>query len=258
MRNNIFVSNSIILLLQKLASDAVKGMMQDAVMENLDVEKLLSISTTVTIADLGCSVGPNTFFTVESLIESVQSKLPSPPKDLEFRVFFNDHSANDFNTLFASLGLRGPKYHAAGVPGSFYGRLFPRRSITIACSSHSLHWLSRPPELGLGFLVHDTGAPADVASAYSDQFGRDFGAFIAARAEEIVSGGLVILVIPGTPDHDGGGGAPLTELRFLFDSIGSSLLDLVREVHIIVLDVVYVLSGSIELASHFLSVFLSD
>ncbi|XP_057804902.1 loganic acid O-methyltransferase-like [Salvia miltiorrhiza] len=207
---------------QKLASDAVKEMIQEAVIEKLDTE---SMSSTVAIADLGCSVGPNTFFTVQNLMEAVEAKWGSKNK-LEFQVFFNDHSANDFNTLFASLPA-DRQYHAAGVPGSFHGRLFPRNSITLAHSSYALQWLSKQPQgVPNEGRIHYTGASEDVVRAYLDQYEKDLGVFMSARAEEIVRGGLLILVVPASPDGASHSDQPA---GVLFSYLGHSLMDLANE-----------------------------
>ena len=107
------------------------------------------------IADLGCSSGPNTFFAVSELIKTVEKlcrKLNH--KSPEYKVFFNDLPGNDFNNIFKSLdtfkqklcdemetGI-GPCYFS-GVPGSFYGRVFPDQSLHFVHSSYSLQWLSK-------------------------------------------------------------------------------------------------------------------
>ncbi|KAG6404119.1 hypothetical protein SASPL_136359 [Salvia splendens] len=208
-------------LYQKLASDTVKEMIEESVIKYLDTDKVTSSmgSTTIALADFGCSIGPNTFLAVQNLIQPLQTK------NLEFQVFFNDHFSNDFNTLLTSLPPERP-YHAAAVGGSFYGRLFPRNSLTIAYSSQSLHWLSKPPQgVNNEAGIHGSGAPEPVATAYSAQFEADLGCFLDARAEEIVSGGLMFLVMPATPD-----GLTQTELSALFDFYGYSLMDLADKV----------------------------
>lgn len=114
-----------------------------------------SCPTSISIADLGCSSGPNTLYAVSELINSVHkiSKelgCQSP----EYQVFLNDLPGNDFNTIFRSLssfheklekhvgvGL-GPCFFT-GVPGSFYGRLFTSKSLHFVHSSYSLQWLSQ-------------------------------------------------------------------------------------------------------------------
>ena len=114
------------------------------------------IPTSITIADLGCSSGQNTLMLVSYLIKQVEEirqklhqRLP-----LEYQIFLNDLHGNDFNAVFTSLprfledlgtqigGDFGPCFFN-GVPGSFYARLFPTKSVHFFHSSSSLHWLSR-------------------------------------------------------------------------------------------------------------------
>lgn len=114
--------------------------------------------TKVAIADLGCSSGPNTLLVASELIKVVNKICDKLGSQLpEFQVFLNDLPGNDFNTIFRSLasfqkilrkqlgsasGAAG-QYFFTGVPGSFYGRLFPRNSVHLFHSSYSLQWLSQ-------------------------------------------------------------------------------------------------------------------
>lgn len=112
----------------------------------------------MTIAELGCSSGPNALLSAFEIKEAVEHKClqlrRSPP---EFHLLLNDLPSNDFNTIFRSLPgfhkqqmlsaekpekCRG-EFFVSGVPGSFYGRLFPSRSLHFVHSSSSLHWLSQ-------------------------------------------------------------------------------------------------------------------
>ncbi|KAH6779037.1 hypothetical protein C2S52_010274 [Perilla frutescens var. hirtella] len=192
--------------LQRNGASVVNDAMKEALIDNLDIKRLLSGSTTFTIADLGCSVGPNTFMAMQTIIQTVVEHKASEGL-LEFQVLFNDQIGNDFNTLFASLPHRR-NYFAAAVPGSFYGRLFPSSSIHIAYSSYALQWLSKlPEELQVkdspawnAGKIHYMGASDAVLKAYTDQFDEDMGIFLGARAEEIVPGGMIVVVIPSVPE----------------------------------------------------------
>ncbi|PIA32672.1 hypothetical protein AQUCO_04400099v1 [Aquilegia coerulea] len=108
----------------------------------------------LTIADLGCSSGPNSIFVIFELLKAISvvcQKLGRSP--LEFQVFLNDLPENDFNTIFKSIPYFFKKFRSengqevgpsfvAGVPGSFYNRLFPTKTLNFVHSFYALHWLS--------------------------------------------------------------------------------------------------------------------
>ena len=107
------------------------------------------------IADLGCSSGPNTLFAVLEFVTTVDKVHKKMGHELpEIQVFLNDLLGIDFNTIFKSLpkfqkdlekttGAGAESCFVTGVPGSFYGRLFPSESLHFIHSSYSLHWLSQ-------------------------------------------------------------------------------------------------------------------
>lgn len=202
--------------------------------EALDAMDLPLSDELFTIADLGCSSGQNTLVIANHIVNHFANKYKLESLNLpEFQVFFSDLPSNDFNTLFqllppiqetgASVGVdcvnKEPRaYHVAGVPGSFYKRLFPRNTINVVHSSFSLHWLSQVPE-----TVQDPRSPAWnngrvfihkgsqlTANAYRTQFKNDFESFLRARSEEMKSGGCMFLVCLGRtfsdPTNQGGGG----------------------------------------------------
>ncbi|KAL7260222.1 hypothetical protein ACSBR1_005985 [Camellia fascicularis] len=192
------------------AINLVKEMIIEAIANKFDITSLSFSSNTIRIADLGCSVGPNTFNAMKSIVEAIEWKYHSKnltTEMLEFQLFFNDHASNDFNTLFTTLSP-DRQYFAAGVPGSFYDRLFPKSSIHLMYSSFALHWLSKVPEelLDNGSLawnkgkIHCTSASKEIADVYVAQFAKDMDTFFNARADEIIVGGMMILIIPGLAD----------------------------------------------------------
>ncbi|XP_021288164.1 indole-3-acetate O-methyltransferase 1 [Herrania umbratica] len=206
--------------------------------ESLDSVHLNSPEVPFVVVDLGCSCSNNSIYIVDVIIKHMIKRYESsdrwdqPP---EFSAFFSDLPSNDFNTLFqllpplanynggssmeeclASNGHRS--YFAAGVPGSFYRRLFPARSIDVFHSAFSLHWLSQMPETVLDrrstaynkgrVFIH--GAGESTASAYRKQFQTDLAAFLRARSIEMKRGGSMFLVCLGRtsvdPSDQGGAG----------------------------------------------------
>lgn len=108
------------------------------------------------IADLGCSSGPNTLVVASEIMDIIDaaSQCLSNHQPPAFQVFLNDLPGNDFNTIFESLpGFykrlekeKGSKFgpcFISGMPGSFYGRLFPTNFLHFIHSSYSLHFLSQ-------------------------------------------------------------------------------------------------------------------
>ncbi|KAM3354367.1 hypothetical protein ACQJBY_025190 [Aegilops geniculata] len=162
------------------------------------------------IADLGCSSGPNSLSLVSAAIESIHGyclQLQQPPPEL--CVFLNDLPDNDFNTVVKSLvTLRRcdrPVVVTGITPGSFYERLFTSSSVHLVCSSSSLHWLSKPPEVLTSNQIPayyiDEHARREklpmVLEAYAQQFRKDFRHFLKLRAKELVPGGQMVVSIIG-------------------------------------------------------------
>ncbi|KAJ4836033.1 hypothetical protein Tsubulata_011358, partial [Turnera subulata] len=226
---------------QKRVLEAAKQKVKEAIEDKLEVNNLdfLGKSETFCVADFGCSVGPNTFSAMQNIVEAVQLKYEQQchqqknGSSLEFQVFFNDHVNNDFNTLFRNLPIpRG--FFAAGVPGGFTNRLFPKASLHFAHSSYALHWLSKVPE-GLADVnspaynkdsIHCTGFSEEVAKAYAAQFKKDMENFLNARGQELVGGGLMALTIPATPE---GFVSSQTYLGLNNDLLLDCLMDMVKE-----------------------------
>ncbi|KAG6650015.1 hypothetical protein CIPAW_06G014200 [Carya illinoinensis] len=222
---------------QRKGSYRAKVLLSNSIQEKLTVENKLN--TVLCIADLGCSTGTNTFIAVQNIIEALELLYRSRSRGLdtdqipEFQVFFNDHSSNDFNTLFKSLPPNR-QYFAAGVPGSFHARLFPNSSLPFIHSSYALHWLSRVPievmdESSPAWnkgRIHYTNAPKQVGEAYATRFAKDVEFFLSARAQELVAGGLLALFLPAVPDVLSNSDTVIgTEL----DLLGSCLMDMAKE-----------------------------
>ncbi|XP_061371832.1 loganic acid O-methyltransferase-like [Gastrolobium bilobum] len=216
---------------QKLSSSVEKSKIEEEIHKNLDVKKLASASNMIRVADLGCATGPNSFTTAQDVLEVIKKKYQSQCQNAampEFHVFFNDLPSNDFNTLFSSLP-QDKQYFSAGVPGSFYDRLFPKSSIHFAYAIYALHFLSKSPEklqdMNKG-RIHYTSASKEVIDAYANQFSEGVGNFLDARATELVPGGMLVIVMQGVPN-----GMPHSDTvnGMLYDCIGSVLMEISKE-----------------------------
>ncbi|KAF5725541.1 gibberellic acid methyltransferase 2 [Tripterygium wilfordii] len=161
------------------------------------------------IADLGCATGYNTLATIDMVVESLRLRYAKECSlEPEFEAFFSDLPSNDFNSLFKSLSAKKSRnYYAAGVPGSFYYRLFAKRKLHIAVSLSALHWLSQIPD-----AVVDKASPAwnkgrawidgakeEVVEAYAKQSEKDMEDFLRCRKEEILQGGILFMLMGGRP-----------------------------------------------------------
>ncbi|XP_022752170.1 jasmonate O-methyltransferase-like [Durio zibethinus] len=198
------------------------------------------------IADLGCSSGPNTLAVISDIMDMVQATSRHLGRPVpELRVFLNDLYSNDFNDIFMSLpafynrlkeekGIEAGSCFIAGMPGSFYGRLFPSNSLHFVHASSSLHWLSQVPagmesdalrHLNKGKLYISKSSPKSVLDAYSLQFQKDFLLFIKSRSQELVSGGRMILSFMGRRSAD-----PTTEDScYHWELLAQAIMSLVRE-----------------------------
>ncbi|XP_021801462.1 probable caffeine synthase 2, partial [Prunus avium] len=147
-----------------------------------------------------------------------------------------------FNTVFRSLPGFYKKLDEehekkfgscfiAGMPGSFYGRLFPNNSLHFVHSSYALHWISEVPKglvtkegegLNKGNIYIAKTSPPAVFKQYLEQFKRDFTVFLRSRAEELVPGGSMVLTTMGSIKSDD----PLC----IWEFVGMKVNDMVLEV----------------------------
>ncbi|CDO99415.1 unnamed protein product [Coffea canephora] len=142
------------------------------------------IPKSICIADLGCSSGPNTFLAVSGLIKTVDKKRKIfGHKSPEYQIYLNDLPSNDFNTIFKSVppfqeklkmqmesGF-GPCFFA-GVPGSFYRRLFPTKQ---GRSEKFIFGGAEVPELeeiNKGNIYMASSSPSSVIRAYVNKNSR--------------------------------------------------------------------------------------
>ncbi|ERN06681.1 hypothetical protein AMTR_s00058p00202720 [Amborella trichopoda] len=203
-------------LFQKRVLEAVKPITEEAVMKMLASTHYPNM---LGMVDLGCSSGPNTFSaltTITRVASDAYRKLSKPLP--EFQLFLNDLPGNDFNSVFKALhsfyeslkeegGGEVFKYcFMAGVPGSFFDRLFPANTLHFVHSSYSVHWLSQVPQglyeeggeaLNKGNVYISETSPPGVRKAYLQQFQKDFSQFLKWRSHEVAPNGRMVLTYIG-------------------------------------------------------------
>ncbi|MCL7037851.1 hypothetical protein MKW94_017804 [Papaver nudicaule] len=238
---------------QKKAINMTKAMLEEAILD-INIRFYSSnVSPTekmnkLCVADLGCSSGPNTLLVVSFLLDAVykncrEHHMVTP----EILVFLNDLPGNDFNTLFKylenfhnQLRKKGDRFgpcFVAGMPGTFYGRLFPSGTLHFAHSSYCLHWLSQvttaavllAPKFVIRELIYiSKSSPPSVIEAYLKQFTNDIRVFLECRSEELVDGGRMVLTLIGRRSSD----PTSIECCTLPELLGMALKDMVIKVYI--------------------------
>ncbi|XP_060213343.1 benzoate carboxyl methyltransferase-like [Lycium barbarum] len=224
--NNSILQRTVIVKAKPVLEDTIKNMFKNAIFPKC-----------FTVADLGCSSGPNTLLSISNVIDMVHNlckeNKSEPP---EFQVYLNDLPDNDFNSVFKSIPsfiekMKKENYgncFIAGVAGSFYERLFPLNSLNFVHSSYSLHWLSQVPkglECNKGSILISKSSPPQVLEAYFKQYEKDFSSFLHNRSHELMSGGHIVLVFVGRSNPD-----PRSyDCCCLMDLLTKSLLHLAAE-----------------------------
>ncbi|XP_013611709.1 PREDICTED: salicylate/benzoate carboxyl methyltransferase-like isoform X1 [Brassica oleracea var. oleracea] len=204
--HNSYSTNS---LLQRRVLSMTKPIL---VKNTIEMMTNLEFPECIKLADLGCSSGQNTFLVMSEIVNTInvlcQEWNQNPP---EIDCCLNDLPNNDFNTTFKFLTFFNDKLTSkipcfvSGEPGSFYSRLFPRKSLHFVHSSYSLHYLSKVPdglEKNKMSLYITSSSPPSEYNAYINQFVRDFTAFLRMRSEEMVSNGRMVLTLIGRKTLD--------------------------------------------------------
>ncbi|KAJ1279418.1 hypothetical protein BS78_04G155100 [Paspalum vaginatum] len=187
-----------------------------------ELYKSLPLRSTMVVADLGCSSGPNTLLVVSEVMSTICDfvRETDDHRGLELQFFLNDLPGNDFNLIFRMLEqiqnratkedkMATPPYYIAGLPGSFYRRLFPCQSVHLFNSSFSLMWLSKVPEdlsrgthPNEGNIYIGKATPPVVVKLFQEQFRKDFELFLMLRYTELVCGGRMLLTFIGRKSED--------------------------------------------------------
>ncbi|GJN00178.1 hypothetical protein PR202_ga17591 [Eleusine coracana subsp. coracana] len=235
---------------QEKAMFVIKPVLEKAVREahtNLNPQ-------TMVVTDLGCSSGPNTLHFVSEEKDAITrhcNDLNQRHEQVQLQFILNDLPGNDFNNLFrlveqfkeskakTHMGEPLPPCYISGLPGSYYTRLFPCRTVHLFHSLFCLQWRSQAPEglEGTNKTSQDEGdiyitqtSSSSVVKLYQEQFKKDFSLFLRLRYEELVFGGQMVLTFIGRKNEDVLSGDSNHHLYGLLAQSLQSLVDEVRKI----------------------------
>lgn len=187
---------------QRSATDAFLPWIEDSISE-LPIPS--DRQTSFGILDIGSSEGGNAIYVMNRLINKLRCV-----SDLPIWAFFNDLPTNDFNHLFFNLfpgetkSFSDPNIFSCAIGGTAFGRLVPPQTLTIATTFNAISFLDKKPDARLPNYILPMG-PGPLASRegvsvsenekapFRLQAESDLYNFYSARAEELVSGGKLLV-----------------------------------------------------------------
>jgi hypothetical protein len=153
----------------------------------------------VIVADYGCSEGRNSMATVTTALDLLSARGAKG-----FGVVHNDLPTNDWNTLARNLSgadsylAKVPQARALFAPRGFFEKVTTPSSITLGTSGSAAHWLSRqPPDLDMPRSLYRSDAPPPELAKILKQAADDWQSFLAARADELKPGGVLLVQMLG-------------------------------------------------------------
>jgi hypothetical protein len=169
----------------------------------------------LTIADFGSSQGHNSMRQMALALDRLTERTR---QSQDIMVVHTDLPHCDFNSLFTMLETAPDSYRrsrdhvfASVIGHSFYDRLLPAASLTFGWSAFALHWMSALP-LVIREHIWPVFAAPDEAMALAAVAAVDWRNFLVHRAEELVPGGQLVLVIGAVDETGATGLEPMMDL----------------------------------------------
>ncbi|CTQ56208.1 SAM dependent carboxyl methyltransferase [Roseibium album] len=168
-------------------------------------EQVSTLSNRLNITDYGCGPGQSAIETVRPALDVWSNNTSSK----HISVCHADQPGNDWNALI-NLAFGPDGYMSAThVPqvrtsvGSFYGRLMPDRSVTLATCFAASHWLSKSIRLDAPGTIWFADLTGENRKKMWQQAQSDWRNFLRLRAEEIQSGGYLLVSTLGSVPEPG-------------------------------------------------------
>ncbi|CAF1132389.1 unnamed protein product [Didymodactylos carnosus] len=170
--------------------------------EAVDMLDIQPSSSPLIIADFGSAHGYNSMHAMKMIIQCLK-EVNKVEDEKQILVVHNDLPTNDWITLFDLLN-KDNSYHGVANGRSFYESCLPPNSLSIGYSSTSLHWLSRKP-CNISNHCSSLFAQDDELKAFQEQARLDWTNFLEHRSRELITGGILILLIPSIDDRGSNG-----------------------------------------------------
>jgi SAM dependent carboxyl methyltransferase len=168
-------------------------------------ERVLPLSDRLNITDYGCGPGQSAIDTVKPALDTW---LNGGAK-ADVSVCHADQPGNDWNALMKlAFGPDGymnvSRAHQVQTSvGSFYSRLVPDRSVTLATCFAASHWLSKSIRLHAPDTVWFADLTGENRKKLWQQAQSDWRNFLRLRAEELQSGGYLLVSTLGAVPEQG-------------------------------------------------------
>lgn len=182
----------------------------------------------IVAADFGCSEGRNSIIAMGHIVEALRDRRHEQP----ICIVHCDLPSNNFNQLFRALydpaqssyaqtrGHRRANIVPLACGGSFFDPMLAPRSLSIAMSVVSVQWMDRVPDVPIPEFIGYLKASSAAREAYARQADEEMTRFLEARALELVPGGKLLVVAPGSDGAWRGGDG-------IYDVLNDAALDLV-------------------------------
>lgn len=214
---------------QRAALDTFLPWLEDVM---VDLPLPADRQATVAMLDIGSSEGGNAIYVARRLADKLHCL-----SDLTVRAFFSDLPTNDFNHLFQNLypdgksAFAGRNVFPCAVAGTAFGQLLPAKSLHVATTFNTIGFLEKKPDARLPHYLLPmspslTASRAGVSvtegerAPFRRQAERDLQRFYEARAEELVSGGKLLVQVFGRNDA-------YSTSYGIYDVLSDAVLDLV-------------------------------
>jgi hypothetical protein len=187
----------------------------------------------VVLVDYGCAQGR----TSNPLIRAAIERLRRSHRDVPVHVYHNDVLANDWAALFTRLRSDDSYLHVAGGPvtplvsaTSFYQPVTPRGIVDLGLSFAAIQWLSAPGPAHSGSALYFDQLEGAARARMAEQAHADWTRFLALRADELATGGRLVLDMMGAPERGSAAGHQAWQLvhSVCEELVGEGHLDAAR------------------------------